>query len=91
MLYPIFTYDDGTEVTASKRDSSGNISLYIEKFDASKDMFVNATIVIPNATVISSSGYNEKELQDMLDEYSEIEEDIIGYIIEKEKKECLTH
>ena len=33
MLYPIFSFEDGTEVTASKPDVNGKIFLYIEKFD----------------------------------------------------------
>ena len=86
MLYPLFTYKDGTEVTASKPDENGNVSIYIERFDADKDAFINATIVLPNARVKSSSGYDEKELNEMLSDFSEIQEDIIGYIIEKVKK-----
>ena len=64
MLYPLFTYEDGTEVTASKPDEKGNVSIYIERFDVKKDAFINATIVLPGATVKSSSGYDEKELQE---------------------------
>ncbi len=83
MLYPIFTYDDGTEVTASKPDQNGDISLYIEKFDTKEDQFINATIVIPNARILSSSGYSEEELNMMLEEYSQLQDDIIGYVMEK--------
>ncbi len=86
MLYPLFTYNDGTEVTASKPDENGNISVYIERFDVNRDAFINATIILPNATIKSSSGYDEKELDELLREYSEIQEDIIGYVMEKVKK-----
>jgi len=86
MLYPLFTYEDGTEVTASKPDANGNICLYVEKFDMDKDAFINATIILPNATVKSSSGYSKEELDEMLSEYSELREDIIGYIMDKVKK-----
>lgn len=83
MLYPIFTYDDGTEVTASKPDANGLISLYIERFDKEKDAFINATITLPNATVISSSGYAKEELDEMIKEYSVIQDDIIGFVMDK--------
>ncbi|MBQ8995722.1 MAG: hypothetical protein IJ091_07890 [Oscillospiraceae bacterium] len=86
MLYPIFTYEDGTEVTASKPDKDGRVSLYIEKFDIEKDEFINATIQLPNPTVLSSFGYSNQELDDMLDEYNRIQEDIIDYVIDKVKK-----
>ena len=86
MLYPIFTYEDGTEVTASKPDACGNVFLYVEKFDVDRDAFINATIKLPNATIQSSSGYNKAELDEMLREYSELQEDIIGYVMDKVKK-----
>lgn len=86
MIYPIFTYNDGTEVTASKRDSNGKVSLYIERFDTDRDMFVNATILIPQPVVVSSTGYSEKELDSMLQEFSKIQDDIIEYVADKEKK-----
>lgn len=85
MFYPIFTYEDGTEVTASKPDEHGNVDLYVEKFDKEKDTFIHATFVLPNATVKSSSGYDERELNDMLSKYSEIQDDIIGYVMDKVK------
>lgn len=83
MLYPIFTYGDGTEVTASKPDSNGKVLLYIEKFDAAKDQFINATIILPDNVVKSSAGYTDKELKEMLNEYAEIKDDIISYVKEK--------
>ena len=86
MLYPIFTYNDGTEVTASKPDANGSVLLYVEKFDIQKDEFINATIMIPNASIVSSSGYDKKELEQMLSEYSRIQEDIIGYVRDKERR-----
>jgi hypothetical protein len=86
MVYPLFTYDDGTEVTASKPDKDGNIYLYVEKFDIVKDAFIHATFILPNVTVKSSSGYSKSELDEMLCEYSELQDDIIDYIMEKVKK-----
>ncbi len=86
MLYPIFTYEDGTEVTASKPDNDGKVLLYVEKFDTQKDQFINATIILPDDVVKSSTGYSDKELQEMLDEYAEIKDDIIGYVKEKVTK-----
>ncbi len=80
MLYPVFTYEDGTEVTASKPDAYGKVLLYIEKFDASRDQFINATIILPDNVVKSSTGYNEQELAEMLKEYAEIKDDIIDYV-----------
>ena len=86
MLFPIFSYDDGTEVTASKPDNDGKISLYIEKFDKKNDEFINATIIMPDVTVKTSHGYSERELEDMLSEYSEIKEDIMSYVLERTKR-----
>ena len=86
MLYPIFSYDDGTEVTASKPDENGKVLLYVEKFDVSKDEFINATFVLPNMEIKNSYGYNESELDDMVKKYSEIQEDIISYVTEKVKR-----
>ncbi|MCR4908535.1 MAG: hypothetical protein K5985_06855 [Lachnospiraceae bacterium] len=86
MLYPLFSYDDGTEVTASKPDENGKIFIYVEKFDNELDGFINATIAIPNASVVSSTGYSQKELDEMVSEYSKIQEDIISYIMDKVKK-----
>lgn len=83
MIYPLFTYEDGTEVTASRPDSSGNVLVYVEKFDEEKDAFINATIVLPSVTIQSSSGYSKSELDEMLSEYSKIQDDIIGYVKDK--------
>ena len=85
MRYPIFSYDDGTEVTASKPDNNGKILLYIEKFDKERDDFINATIILPEASIVSSKGYDETELNEMIEEYSEIKDDIIDYVLEKVK------
>lgn len=83
MVYPIFSYDDGTEVTASKPDISGNVFLYVEKFDEEKDSFVNATFIIPNARIDSYFGYSEEEVNEMLRQYSEVQDDIVDYVKEK--------
>lgn len=87
MVYPIFSFEDGTEVTASKPDINGKVSLYIEKYDIDKDMFTNATIELPGAYLRSSNGYSNDELDDMLKEYAKIQSDIIAFVSEKEKKE----
>jgi hypothetical protein len=86
MLYPIISYEDGTEVTASKPDNSGRITVYTEKFDAEKDDFIFAEIIIPDITVKSCKGYNEKELNNLLKEYSEIKDDIIEYVMDRVKQ-----
>ena len=86
MRYPIFSYDDGTEVTASKPDDNGNILLYIERFDSESDSFINATIMLPELSILSVNGYDSKELNELIEEYSEVKEDIIDYVMEKVKK-----
>lgn len=87
MVYPIFSFEDGTEVTASKPDVNGKVSLYIEKFDINMDMFINATIELPGAYLKSSNGYTNDELDDMIKEYAKIQSDIIAFVIEKERKD----
>ncbi len=86
MRYPIFSYDDGTEVTASKPDDNGNILLYIERFDSESDSFINATIMLPELSIVSVNGYDNMELDELIEEYSEVKEDIIGYVMEKVEK-----
>lgn len=86
MLYPVFTYDDGTEVTASRPDEDGRIFLYVEKFDTLRDEFINATFILPGAEVKSSHGYSEQELVCMSKEYIELQDDIISYIKEKVRR-----
>ena len=88
MLYPIFSFEDGTEVTASKPDVNGKVSLYIEKFDINKDMFINATIELPGAYLKASNGYTNDELDAIIKEYAKIQSDIIAFVSEKEKKEA---
>ena len=83
MRYPIFSYDDGTEVTASKPDKNGNIMLYIERFDHDSDWFINATVMLPELSIVSVNGYDSKELAELIEEYSEVKEDIIDYVLEK--------
>lgn len=53
MLYPVFTCDDGTEITMSKPDKEGQILLYIEKFDIEKDEFIDATVCLNDMIVKS--------------------------------------
>ncbi len=83
MCYPIFSYDDGTEVTASKPDDKGNIMLYIERFDRKSDGFINAKVMLPELSIVSVNGYDSKELDELIEEYSEVKEDIIDYVMEK--------
>ncbi|MBQ9610312.1 MAG: hypothetical protein IJV15_12835 [Lachnospiraceae bacterium] len=85
MIYPIISYEDGTEVTASKIDADGQVKVYIEKFDKKTDMFINAELLIPNAKIISSNGYSDEELNGFIEKYSAIQDDIIDYVKEKEK------
>ena len=83
MLYPIISYEDGTEVTASKPDSNGRITLYTEKFDKEADEFIYAEILIPNPTVVSSRGYDREALDEMLRDYAEIQDDVMEYVMDK--------
>lgn len=86
MLYSVFSYNDGTEVTASTPDKNGNFLLHIERFDISKDEFIHVTFVFPNISLKSSHGYNEQEIENMKKFYSEIQADIVDFITEKVKK-----
>ena len=77
--------DDGTEVTASSvRD--GKVRVYTERWDSGRDMFVNAEILIPDGTVISSNGYSEAEVFTLVNKYQKLAEDIIEYVQEKENE-----
>ncbi len=86
MLYPVFSYDDGTEVTASNPDESGNILLYVEKFDTQLDCFVNATFQLPGVNIVSSSGYSKEKVDAMVKEYLAIQDDIVDYVMDKVKQ-----
>ncbi len=85
MLYPIFSYSDGTEVTASRPDEDGNVDIYVERFDKNRDAFNYARIRIPNPVLVSSKGYTEADITMMLERYSAIQEDIIDYVTDKGK------
>lgn len=86
MLYPIISYEDGTEVTASKPDAEGKVAVYTEKFDTTTDSFIFAEIILPDAVVKSSNGYSDKELKKLINRYSKLQNDIIGYVTEKVKQ-----
>lgn len=86
MLYPVFSFDDGTEITASKPDENNKILLYVEKFDESKDEFINATFILPGMKLQSSYGYDEQALEEIIRKYSVIQEDIISYVNEKGRR-----
>ena len=83
MMYPVFSYDDGTEVTASSPEKDGSIILYVEHFDAQRDEFINATFRLPGVVLISSNGYSEKELDAMSREYKAVQDDIMNYVMDK--------
>lgn len=83
MFYPIFTLEDGTEATASKPDENGNVFLYVEKFDSTKNMFDKVTFQLPGVAIISSCGYSTDELKTMQKEYSVIQNDIVSYVMEQ--------
>jgi hypothetical protein len=85
MLYPIISYGDGTEVTASRMSDDGTVKVYIEKFDESKDSFINIEMLIPKAKVISSSGYDKSDIDSFVKRISAIEKDILEYVKEKGK------
>jgi hypothetical protein len=85
MLYPIVSYGDGTEITASKMSNEGTVRVYIEKFDENKDSFINIEILIPNAKIISSNGYSKESVEGFIKRISAIENDILDYVKEKEK------
>jgi hypothetical protein len=48
-------------------------------------MFFFAAITVPNPTIVSSNGYSKDELNSMLKEYAEIQDDVIEYVLEKER------
>ena len=83
MKHPLFSLDDGTEVTASSM-KDGYVHVYTEKWSDEKDMFIHADIVIPGATVISRDGYSDEEIHKMQDHYTRLQADIIEYVTEKE-------
>ena len=85
MKFPLYTYDDGTEVTASSIHN-GKTRVYTEKWDQSRDMFIHAEIMIPDGTIISSDGYTEDEVKSMVKIYRQLASDIIEYIQEKESE-----
>ena len=86
MRYPIFTYNDGTEVTASKLTQTNSLRIYTEKWDDSADAFIFAEISLPDGEILSSSGYTDEELRKMKNRYLTLSEDIISYVREKEKQ-----
>ena len=83
MKYPLYTYNDGTEVTVSSVQN-GKVRICTERFDANKDIFFTAIISIPDGTVISSCGFSEKEVGKMVEMYRKLSSDIMDYVIEKE-------
>ena len=90
MKHPLYTYDDGTEVTASSvRD--GKVRVYTERWDSDRDMFVNAEIVIPDGTVISSNGYSEAEISALVAKYQKLADDIMECIQEKENERVVVN
>ena len=50
------------------------------------DCFINLTISLPDSKVVSSKGYNQSEIDEMVNDFSEIKEDIIEYVKEKEQR-----
>lgn len=83
MKHPLYTYDDGTEVTVSSVQD-GKVRVCTERFDADRDMFFTAIISIPDGEVLSSSGYPESEVKAMVSLYTKLSSDIIEYVMEKE-------
>ena len=90
MKHPLYTYDDGTEVTASSvRD--GKVRVYTERWDSDRDMFVNAEIVIPDGIVISFNGYSEAEVSALVAKYQKLADDIMECIQEKENERVVVN
>ena len=85
MKHPLYTYSDGTEVTASSIQD-GKVGVFTERWDEERDMFINAEIVIPDGTVISRNGYTETKANHLADRYKKLASDIIEYIQEKENE-----
>ena len=83
MLIPVFTLDDGTEITASRPDEKGNITLYVEKIDKTQDSFASVSVLLPGTRILSCNGYSPEDAQSMAEEFLQIQEDIIGYVKEK--------
>ena len=85
MKHPLYTYNDGTEVTASSV-KDGEVRVFTERWDSTRDMFVNTEIVIPNGTVLSQNGYSETELNKLVERYKKLSADIIEYVQETENE-----
>jgi len=86
MKYPVFTYDDGTEVTASSISEDDSFRLYIEKWDEERNDFIHLLLQMPEGTVIENNGYTTDEAVRMCHDYNIIWADIFDYIKEKENE-----
>lgn len=86
MKYPVFTYDDGTEVTASKINVDGTFKLYIEKWDNTRNGFNHLMILLPENQILECEGYDSNEIKSMCEYYDLLKEDIKEYIEEKESE-----
>lgn len=80
MKHPLYTYNDGTEVTASSV-KDGKVRVFTERWDNDRDMFVNAEIVIPDGIVLSQNGYSEADLNILVERYKKLSADIIEYVL----------
>ena len=54
LKHPLFTYEDGTEVTASSA-KDGKVRVFTEKWDVESDSFKNIEVLIPDGVIISNN------------------------------------
>jgi len=61
MMYPYITLKDQTEITISELKSDGKVRVYVETPDL-KDVFHNATCILPENEWREINGYTEEEM-----------------------------
>lgn len=83
MKHPLYTLDDGTEITASSiRD--GKARICVEKYDNDLGTFQAAVFSIPDGRILLADHYTEEEVQAMVSRYLPLSRDILEHIREKE-------
>ncbi len=82
MKHPLYTLDDGTEITASSiRD--GKARIYVEKFDKEMDVFRSAMFSIPDGEICYFEHYTEDEVKAIVNRYLPLSREIMELIRQK--------
>ena len=84
MIHPIITLPDNTEITASRIQNDGNYHIYIEAWDSKLDAFKHIDFLFPEGKILSAYGYDSSEISKYRTKLTNIEEDIFGFIEEKD-------